>query len=140
MLPRRHIPRTFIDIEHSAEDLIDVNNYDVPLLQACSRIQYVLLTLRDTLQTAFNSFGIYHLYPCRPSFEPNKSIASSLLVRSHPIIQGTGSEENVLLLPYPFLNMTVYCIMSWMNSGSHQKLEAEVQHIVKDVLQPDNSI
>ncbi|KAG1767493.1 hypothetical protein EV702DRAFT_1203702 [Suillus placidus] len=138
-LPRRHIPRSFIDIEHSAEDLIGANNPDVPSLPTRSRIQHVLLMLRDTLQTAFNSFGICRLYPRRPSFEPNKFIPSSLLARSCPIVvQGTGSEANILPPPYPFPNMTVYRLMSWMNLGSHQKSEAEVQRLVKDVLQADD--
>ncbi|KAG2058772.1 hypothetical protein BDR06DRAFT_875373 [Suillus hirtellus] len=34
--------------------------------------------------------------------------------------------------------MSIYRLMSWMNLGSHQKLEAEVQCLVKDILQVDN--
>ncbi|KAG1817682.1 uncharacterized protein BJ212DRAFT_1270329 [Suillus subaureus] len=34
--------------------------------------------------------------------------------------------------------MTIYQLVSWMNSGSHRKSEAEMQHLVKDVLQADN--
>jgi hypothetical protein len=40
--------------------------------------------------------------------------------------------------PHPFLNMTVYCLMMWMNSGSHHKSEAEVSHLVKDVIQAED--
>jgi hypothetical protein len=31
--------------------------------------------------------------------------------------------------------MTVYRLMTWMNSGSHQKSEAEITRLVKDVMQ-----
>jgi hypothetical protein len=34
--------------------------------------------------------------------------------------------------------MTVYRLMSWMNSGSHRKSENEVQRLVKDILQADD--
>lgn len=37
--------------------------------------------------------------------------------------------------PYPFPNMTTYRLMTWMNSGSHQKSETEVARLVKDVIQ-----
>jgi hypothetical protein len=37
--------------------------------------------------------------------------------------------------PSPFPNMTVYRLMTWMNSGSHQKSETEVMCLVKDVIQ-----
>ncbi|KAG2052923.1 hypothetical protein BDR06DRAFT_1009062 [Suillus hirtellus] len=138
-LPRRRIPRPSDEIHHPAEDLNDSNNIvDVPLIPARTRIQQVLLTLRDSLQTVFNSCGLCRLYPRRPSFKPNKFIQSSLLARSCPTtIQGMDSLPNVFLPPYPFSNMTVYRLMSWMNSGSHLKSEAEIQRLVKDVLQAD---
>ncbi|KAG2049008.1 hypothetical protein BDR06DRAFT_894482 [Suillus hirtellus] len=34
--------------------------------------------------------------------------------------------------------MTIYHLMTWMNSGTHQKLEAEVSHLVKDVIQVED--
>lgn len=60
-VPQRRIPRFFNDIEHSAEDLNDCDN--TPPAPPQSRIRRVLLMLRDTLQTAFNSVGICRLYP-----------------------------------------------------------------------------
>ncbi|KAG2051626.1 hypothetical protein BDR06DRAFT_889558, partial [Suillus hirtellus] len=36
--------------------------------------------------------------------------------------------------PYPFHNMTIYRLMSWMNSGSNKKSELEVARLVKEVL------
>ncbi|KAG2064842.1 hypothetical protein BDR04DRAFT_1162109 [Suillus decipiens] len=34
--------------------------------------------------------------------------------------------------------MSTYHLMTWMNSGSHQKSEAEVSHLVKDVIQAED--
>ncbi|KAG2057335.1 hypothetical protein BDR06DRAFT_1005346 [Suillus hirtellus] len=34
--------------------------------------------------------------------------------------------------------MSIYCLITWMNSGSHRKSEAEVQRLVKEVIQADN--
>ncbi|KAG2360252.1 hypothetical protein BDR07DRAFT_1289998, partial [Suillus spraguei] len=40
--------------------------------------------------------------------------------------------------PYPFSNIAVYHLVTWMNSGSHHKFEAEVSCLVKDVIQADD--
>ncbi|KAG2343831.1 hypothetical protein BDR05DRAFT_975804 [Suillus weaverae] len=105
---------------------------------AQSRIRHVLLMLRDTLQTGFNSFGLCQLYPCRPSFEPDQLIPSSLLARTSPTaaIHETDPSplSNVFVPPYPFANMTIYRLLSWMNSGSSMLSESKVSHLVKDVL------
>ncbi|KIK33685.1 hypothetical protein CY34DRAFT_18219 [Suillus luteus UH-Slu-Lm8-n1] len=138
LLRRRRIPRFFDDIACSTEDLNDPVN--APSLPAQSRIKRVLLTLRDTLQTAFNSVGICRLYPRHPSFEPNTYIPSSLLARSCPtVVQATNFLPTAILPPpYPFPNMTIYRLMSWMNSGSHRKSENEVQRLVGDIIQADD--
>jgi hypothetical protein len=139
ILPRRRIPRPFNNIEPLPEDLNDTSEVDASLPPIRSRILRVLLTLRDTLQTPFNSFGICRLYPRRPSFEPDRFISSSLLAKSSPtVVQGPDSQVQVLPPTYPFSNMSVYRLLTWMNSGSHQKSEAEVQHLVKEVIQADD--
>jgi hypothetical protein len=40
--------------------------------------------------------------------------------------------------PYPFPNRTIYRLMTWMTSGSHQKSQAEVTRLVKDVIQAED--
>jgi hypothetical protein len=40
--------------------------------------------------------------------------------------------------PHPFPNMTIYRLVTWMNSGSHHKSEAEVSRLVKDVIQAED--
>ncbi|KAG2751869.1 hypothetical protein P692DRAFT_201683986, partial [Suillus brevipes Sb2] len=95
----------------------------------------VLLTLRDTLQTTFNSLGLCRLYPRRPSFEPNTFIPSSLLASTSPTIaQESVFPPPLLPPPYPFSNMSIYRLMSWMNSGSNMTSETKVAQLVKDVM------
>ncbi|KAG1776447.1 hypothetical protein EV702DRAFT_1279228 [Suillus placidus] len=136
--PRRRIPRAFNDIKYLPEDLNICDNVNLPTLPARSRIKHVLLILRDTLQTTFDSVGFCRLYPRRPSFEPNKYIPSSSLAGLCPTVEGTDSSPKVFLPPYPFPNMSIYRIISWMNLGPHQKSKAEIQRLVKDVLQADD--
>ncbi|KAG2045493.1 hypothetical protein BDR06DRAFT_1015594 [Suillus hirtellus] len=89
------------------------------------------------LQTSYNSLGLYWLYPYYPSFEPDKFVPSMLLSTMCP----KAVQENdtcILPPPYPFPNMMVYQLMSWMNSGSNKKSEAEVAHLMKDVMLADD--
>jgi hypothetical protein len=84
--------------------------------------------------------GLCQQYPRRPLFEPDKFIPSSLLAQSCPMasahnIERSDSFPGVSEPPHPFPNMTIYCLLSWMNSGSHQKSEAEVTCLMKDVIQ-----
>lgn len=135
----RRIPRSFEDVLLSDEDAAhDPDDVDVPPAPNArppeSRIRRVLLTLRDTLQTSFNSIGICRLYPRRPSFEPNKFVPSSLLSTTCPTVMQETDSPAILPPPYPFPNITIYRLMSWMNSGSSQKSEAEVTRLVKDVM------
>ncbi|KAG2154316.1 uncharacterized protein EDB93DRAFT_1081635 [Suillus bovinus] len=108
------------------------------------RIQRVLLTLHNSLQTAFTAIGLGRKYPRRPSFEPDKFIPSSLLATMCPTIanehntQELDPSHGVSGPPYPFANMTIYRLIMWMNSGSHHKSEAEVSCLVKDVVQAED--
>jgi Plavaka transposase len=137
----RRIPRPFHAIEPIEDDLnySDIGqsslSLSLPVVPARSRIQRVILTLRDTLQTTVNSFGLSRLYPRRPSFEPDRFIPSELLARTCPAAaQGTHSPPKVFAPPYPFSNMTVYRLMSWMNSGTSRVSETKVAALVKDVI------
>ncbi|KAG2051670.1 hypothetical protein BDR06DRAFT_983445 [Suillus hirtellus] len=137
------IPRPFENISLSDKDANISDHIDAlptghgsarNIAPPQSRIRRVLLTLRDTLQTSFNSLGLGQLYPCRPSFEPDKFVPSELLSMMCPIIMGETDSPGILPPPYHFPNMTVYQLMSWMNSGSNQKSETEVACLVKEVM------
>lgn len=144
------IPRTLDNIEPSPDDL---NHSDcaagIPSLPTASlvptrsRIRRILLTLRDSLKTTFNSFGLCRLYPHCPSFEPDQLIQSSLLARTSPIAtsnnaQATDSPPKVYAPLYPFPNMSIYWLMSWMHSGGNLLSETKVSHLVKDVILADD--
>lgn len=141
-LPRlRRIPRHFQDPPPPDEDTDRLDSIEVlpsrSPVPPQSRIRRVLLILRDTLQTSFNSLGLCWLYPRRPSFEPDKFVPSFLLSTTCP----KALQENdtgVLPPPYPFPNMTVYRLMTWMNSGSNKKSETEVARLVKEVMMADD--
>lgn len=87
------------------------------------------------LQTPFNMFGLSRLYPRRPSFEPDRFVPSSLLGRTCPTAaEDTDSSPRIFAPPYPFPNMTIYRLMSWMNSGTTRLSETKVAELVKDVM------
>lgn len=137
------IPRPLDDIQPSHDELNHSDNTTIPAAQAAalparSRIQRVLLTLRDTLQTSFSSFGLCRLYPHRPSFEPDRFVPSELLAKSSPTVVQADPTPNVQAPPYPFPNMTIYRLISWMNSGSHLVSETKVSHLVRDVILADD--
>ncbi|KAG2359935.1 hypothetical protein BDR07DRAFT_1238738, partial [Suillus spraguei] len=98
----------------------------------------------DTLQTVFNMLGLSPLYPWRLSYEPNKFVPSLHLAKSSPMTasmcdaQGPDPPATFTEPPHPFPNMTIYCFMMWMNSGSHQKSWTEVMHLVKNVSQAED--
>ncbi|KAG2743859.1 hypothetical protein P692DRAFT_20878151 [Suillus brevipes Sb2] len=148
---RVFIPRGFDDILPTDED-INVSHFprNNPSIATETqnppkpRIQRVLLTLRDTLQTAFNKFGLAQQYPRRPSFEPDKLVPSLLLAKTTPMateLSDTQGPDQLPVMaepPYPFPNRTIYRLMTWMTSGSHQKSQAEVTRLVKDVIQAED--
>jgi hypothetical protein len=150
-LQRTLVPRKFNDILPDDEDINPPNvpGNDPSLVakkqdSSQRRIQRVLLTLRDTLQTAYNIFGLSRQYPRRPSFEPDKFVPSFLLAKTSPTsikvhdTQEPDPSRGVREPPHPFPNMTVYRLMMWMNSGSHQKSQTEVMHLVQDVIQAED--
>lgn len=141
----RRIPRQYADIERSEEDLNvsdNTNNHNTwtqnsDTLPARARIRRILLMLADTLQTTINLFGLCRLYPRRPSFEPDKFVTSSLLARTSPTaaqLEDIHTPPQVFAPPYPFANMTIYRLISWMNSGSSRVSESKVVSLVKDVI------
>ncbi|KAG2068698.1 hypothetical protein BDR04DRAFT_1023759, partial [Suillus decipiens] len=73
-------------------------------------------------------------YPWCPLFEPDQMIPSTLLARMAPTAQGVEPLLNVSALPYPFNNMSIYWLMSWMNSSGSLFSETKVLHLVKDVI------
>ncbi|KAG1796104.1 uncharacterized protein BJ212DRAFT_1306427 [Suillus subaureus] len=48
--------------------------------------------------------------------------------------EGSDSPPQVYAPPYPFANMMIYQLISWMNSGSSQVSESKVVSLVKDIM------
>lgn len=140
----RPVPRHFEDALPADEDVNpseSCGNNPLPVTGTQCQVQRVFLTLRDSLQTAFNAMGLCRQYPRRPSFEPDKFIPSSLLATSCPTScdsHGTHAPDLPPEPPYPFPNMTIHRLMTWMNSGSLRKSETEVSRLVNDVIQAED--
>jgi hypothetical protein len=143
----RPVPRHFEDVLPSNEDvnLSEWCGNHPPVTetqnQPHGRIQRIFLTLHDSLQMAFNTIGLPQQYPRQPSFEPDRFVSSSLLAKYCPITSNTHithMPDQPPKPPYPFSNMNIYRLMTWMNSGSLHKSEAKVSCLIKDVIQADD--
>ncbi|KAF7372504.1 hypothetical protein MVEN_00112300 [Mycena venus] len=100
------------------------------------------------MQTALNRFRIFRVYPHRPSYDPDAHVEAedlanfpadkdrlASLAADHDQPDSTPPPP-----PWPFANMTIYNIMSWLNTGSNQKSEAEATRLVDEVINaPDFS-
>ncbi|KAJ7123862.1 hypothetical protein C8R43DRAFT_899420 [Mycena crocata] len=94
------------------------------------------------MQTALNRFRIFRDYPHRPSYDPDahvgpEDLANFPLDEEH--LTALSAEHNTTDStqpppPWPFSNMTKYNFMSWLNTGSNQKSEAEATRLVNEVI------
>ena len=100
-----------------------------------SRIRRLTLIVRDRLVTVANVFGIWRDYPHRPSYDPDALVnPEDLSNRDAPSTANPPSPPTPTPSPpWPFANMTIWRIMSWFNSGSNMKTEAEMNRLVKEI-------
>jgi Plavaka transposase len=99
------------------------------------------------VQTQSNKFGMYRVYPSKPSLDPEEAIGLDDVCDSSGLQPpdsnqpaaspfANSSAEDV---PYaPFLNMTVFRLMSWWYGGSGVKSAADLNRLVEDVLLQDD--
>ena len=95
----------------------------------------------DSLQTSFNKFSIVCNYCHRPSYDPDVFLTLNQLsnITCEP---AGGSSRTVALdipslppaLPWPWMNMSLWRLMTWMMTGSTQKSGAEVTCLVHEVI------
>ena len=102
------------------------------------RLPTVYLIVTNPLTTAWNTFGVFRKYLFHPSYDPDSVVdpgeLSNLGSRTSPIEPNTTEHEP----PWPFLNMSVWRLAKWMNTGSRSKSEGEVNRLVNDILKsPD---
>ncbi len=140
--PRRNyrLPRRFQDFLPESAAI-----FDSPP-QTHSKIQRVLLVVKDRLVTAANSFGIWRDYPRRPTRDPDSSLRLSDLAEHPPKQDKTAlpphptsiTLENLpssSMQPYwPFTNSTIHGIMQWLNNGNTAKSESQMNEFVNNVI------
>ncbi|KAG1817511.1 uncharacterized protein BJ212DRAFT_1480086 [Suillus subaureus] len=96
------------------------------------------------VEGAFDMIGLSRLNPRHPSYEPDKFVPSSLLAKSSPVTanmhdaQGPDPPASFAEPPHPFPNMTIHHLMTWMNTGSHQKSQTKVMHLIREVIQAED--
>jgi len=102
-----------------------------------SQIKRVTLIVRDRLVTMANVFGIWRDYPRRPSYDPDTIVHPDGLSNRHDIshdaVNSPLSSSSTQPPPWPFSNMTIWHLMTWLNSGSAVKTETEVNRLVEGV-------
>ncbi|KAF9232549.1 hypothetical protein BU15DRAFT_90630 [Melanogaster broomeanus] len=105
----------------------------VTLAEPPSRTRRVILHVFDYIQTKFNEFRISRSYRHRPSYDPDHFLTTNQLSN---IVnrQATGNSRCDRSPPWPWPNMSIWRLMTWKQSGSSQKSDAEVTRLVTDVL------
>ena len=101
-----------------------------------SQIKRVTLIVRDRLVTMANVFGIWRDYPRRPSYDPDTVVCPDELSNQHSIGGAVADPPSLSLSrvpPWPFANMSIWRLMTWLNSGSAIKTEAEVNRLAGEI-------
>lgn len=91
------------------------------------------------MRTACNRFGVFREYPHRPSYDPDHLVQFEDLANVPtrppdlaPFEDPEPAEQPPP--PWPFRNMTIFRFMSWLNSGSSFKSEAEATRMAAEVI------
>jgi hypothetical protein len=95
--------------------------------QPTSRPTRVILHVFDSICTCFNKFGIARQYRHRPSYDPDAIVSADELsnicpteshISDHRIQDGeVPSGDSSRPPPWPWQNMSVWRLMSWMVTG-----------------------
>ena len=114
----------------------------VPAPKPAHVIPRVILHVKDTICTTLNRFHLMHEYPHHPSYYPDGQLSSkelsniNLHVADFPLKPGNLNLSHPP--PWPFTNMSVYRLMQWFNSGSHQKSAGETERLVREIICADD--
>lgn len=113
-----------------------------PTPSSSSVIPRILLHVFNSFRTQFNKFSIVHAYCHRPSHDPDSFLSVDELSQScNPIPNPAEGKHGDYSLPWPWLNMSIWRLMIWKETGSTLKSNLEVTWLVHDVLQaPDFNI
>lgn len=95
----------------------------------------VVLIVRDRLATAINSFNLWRWYPRRPSSDPDDVVAHDDLSKGGPsIARPSDPALSKFDPPWPFANMGIHRMMTWLNTGGSEKTEREATRLVDTVI------
>lgn len=96
----------------------------------------------DSLRTSVNLFGIGREYHHRPSHDPDAFVSADQLSNfrpgSNPELSNAGVASSPEPPPWPWRNMSIWRLMTWMMTGSNQLSEAKVTQLVKEVLSAED--
>jgi hypothetical protein len=92
-----------------------------------------------------NDMGLYRVYPSMPSLDPDDAVGLADICDS-PGLQSSDtipSDPSIGELPVPnafapFLNATVYRLMTWWYGGSGTKSASDLDRLVEDVLSKED--
>ena len=111
-----------------------------------SLTRWVILHVFDSFQTLFNKFWITHDYHHCLSYDPDAflSVLDLSDLPHHHEVDLNGAHESCddcygpsgeREPPWPWENMSIWRLMTWKLTGSSQKSNGEVTHLVRDVIQ-----
>ena len=98
-----------------------------------SSVQHVILIVWNPLSMASNVFGMWKKYLYRPSYDPNASLLHENLYCPHNINSMLSTPPGVAVEDSGSSNKTSELLMNWQNTGSSQKLDVEMNHLVHEV-------
>ena len=135
--PRRvhKLPKQYLDLYPEGPAVLPT---PVPVLELAHVLPCVILHVKDTICTTLNHFHLMHEYPHHPSYNPDSQVGSENLSNINLHVANFAPKPNDPNLthppPWPFANMSIYCLMQWFNSRSHQKSAGETERLVWEVI------
>jgi hypothetical protein len=102
----------------------------------------VILHVFDSFRTSFNVFSIAREYRHRPSYNPDSFLTIDQLTNMTYEPPSNGARTPDVLPPppppWPWKNMGIWRLMTWMMMGSGRKSEAEVTRLVHEVIKSED--
>lgn len=102
----------------------------------------VILHVFDSFRTSVNQFGIGREYRHRPTHDPDLFVSADQLSNFRPDLNhepsNTEATSSPKPPPWPWRNMSIWRLMTWMMTGSNRVSEAKVTRLVKEVLSAED--
>ncbi|KAJ7021549.1 hypothetical protein C8F04DRAFT_1313789 [Mycena alexandri] len=90
---------------------------------------------RKWVKTDPTDFGLYKVFPNRPTHDPDESVSLDDLCKSSELLVAAKPSSSAATPPWsPFMNSTVARLMTWFHLGSNLKSIADLDSLVHNVL------